>query len=118
MNISCYVVDDEPYCVGETIDCTERTRGLELVGSATDPRKALHEIELLKPVIVFTDFNMPYLSGIDLAGKINHFTQVVFITGERQYNYPEIDWKNYMYLTKPLNYKKFMDAVSMIRSRR
>ena len=118
MNLTCYVVDDEPHCVAETIEYIERTAGIELIGSATDPRKALHEIELLKPGIVFTDFNMPYLSGIDLAGRIDHFTQVVFISGERQYNYPEIDWKNYIYLTKPLNYKKFMDAVLMIRSRR
>ncbi|WP_416348652.1 response regulator [Pedobacter sp. MR22-3] len=58
------------------------------MGAATDPRKAIVEIKELKPNIIFTDINMPDISGIDLASRVDHIGLVVFISAKMFFSYP------------------------------
>ena len=117
MNYKCYIVDDEMHGINLVSDYIKESDDLEIVGTANDPRLALDQINLLKPDIVFTDINMPYISGIELAKKIKDFAFVVFVSADRSYSHPEIDLEKNIYLTKPLRLQKFLDAVLEIKSR-
>jgi len=118
MNLKCYVVDDMPAAVESMSRYVQRTEGLELAGAATNPIIALAEINRLRPDIVITDINMPEMSGIELAGKIDGFAQIIIVSGEPQFRYRDVDWKSYLYLMKVVSYEKFSQATSLIRSRR
>ncbi|PWS25930.1 hypothetical protein DHW03_19040 [Pedobacter yonginense] len=117
MNYKCYIVDDEMHGINLVSDYIKESHDLEIVGSANDPRLALNQINLLKPDIVFTDINMPYISGVELAKKIMDFAFVVFVSADRPYSHPEIDLEKNIFLTKPIRLQKFLDAVSEIKSR-
>jgi YesN/AraC family two-component response regulator len=72
MELTCYIVDDEYHCIASTTELITTTGSFKIVGTATDPRKAIAEIKDLKPNVIFTDINMPYISGIDLASQVDH----------------------------------------------
>ena len=117
MNYTCYIVDDEIHGINLVSQYISEINDLEVVGTANDPRVALEQILFLKPNIVFTDINMPYMSGIELASKIENFSFVVFISANRPYSHPEIDLEKNIFLTKPMRLQKFLDAVLEIKSR-
>lgn len=62
-----YLVDDEPLVISNMADSIAwPENGFEVVGSSTSPRKALEEIPVLLPDLVFCDLKMPEMSGIEL----------------------------------------------------
>lgn len=110
--MKCIVVDDEPFALELAASYVRKTPFLQLVGSFSNPIKALaflmeHEIEL-----VFLDINMPELSGMQLLHALPRKPMVVFTTaypefGAESYNYDAVD-----YLLKPINYARFLKAVN------
>ncbi|HWV73017.1 MAG TPA: response regulator [Pseudosphingobacterium sp.] len=116
MNLKCYVVDDEQHNVITIIEHIEKTDGLELIGSSTNPVVALEEIKKEKPDVVFTDLNMDVMNGITLAGHIDDFAQIVIVSGNPQHYYKNVDWKNYIYVLKGMSDKEFGQIISDIKS--
>lgn len=110
--MKCIIIDDEPLAL-DLIKCyVEKTPLLHLEGTFTNPFKALsflieHEIEL-----IFLDINMPELSGLQLLNSLSKKPLVIFTTaypefGAESYNYDAVD-----YLLKPINYVRFLKAVT------
>ncbi len=117
MELTCYIVDDEQHCIYLTSDLIATTDFLKIIGTANDSRMAIAEIRALKPDVVFTDINMPYLSGVDLANQVKDVALVVFVTAEMPYFYPEINLEKSLFLTKPVSLSRFLIAASEIKSR-
>jgi len=117
MALTCFIVDDEMHGIHLIQDYLIENRSLKILGTSTDPRKALELIKQLEPDIVFTDINMPFMSGIELASFIDNLSVVVFISADRAYSHPEIDLKKNIYLTKPLRKQRLMDAIQEIQTR-
>jgi DNA-binding LytR/AlgR family response regulator len=110
--ISCYVVDDEAGAIALLKDYIERTPGLELIGSSTDPIIALDELTSANaPHITFVDVDMPILSGMDLAGLVNLYTTVVFTTAFPQYALEAFEKEAFDYLLKPITYERFAKCI-------
>lgn len=66
--------------------------GMEVVADATCGIEALDIIEEMKPDIVLTDIEMPYMDGITLSKHImTHYIDisVVIITAHEQFNYAQ-----------------------------
>ncbi|MBD0380928.1 response regulator [Paenibacillus sedimenti] len=64
--------------------------GIEFIGEAANGNEALDLIDPLKPNIVFTDINMPYMDGLELARLVREkdpFIKVVILTA-----YPEFEY--------------------------
>ncbi|WP_239618903.1 response regulator [Cohnella mopanensis] len=64
--------------------------GFEFIGEAANGNEALDLIEAARPDIVFTDINMPYMDGLELAKLIKDrdpFIKVVILTA-----YPEFEY--------------------------
>lgn len=110
--ISCYVVDDEAGAIALLKEYLERTPGLELIGSSTDPIIALDELTGANaPDITFVDVDMRLLSGMDLAGMINLYTTVVFTTAFPQYALEAFEKEAFDYLLKPITYERFAKCI-------
>jgi hypothetical protein len=45
MELTCYIVDDENHCIASTTDLIKKTQSFKIIGTATDPRKAIVEIK-------------------------------------------------------------------------
>lgn len=112
MNISCYVVDDEPGAIALLTEYIERTPGLELLGSSLDPVVALDELTSANaPDITFIDVDMRQLSGLELAGMVNLYTTVVFTTAFPEYALQAFEKEAFDYMLKPITYDRFAKCI-------
>ena len=85
--ITCLVADDHPVMV-QAVRELLTSRGVDVVGEATDGRDALAKIDAARPRVALVDLKMPGLSGIEIArhlARSSAATAVVLYTayGER-----------------------------------
>lgn len=68
---SAYLVDDDELILEELIGIVPwMDNGFNVIGSNTDPEKALEEIAEFKPNVVFSDLKMPTMDGNELIARI------------------------------------------------
>ena len=107
--IKVYYVDDEPDLCGLFDELFANSE--VLVCTFSDPKEALEKILSTPPDILFTDYRMPGMSGIELAQKIPADIKKYLVTGE---NNITMDIIFEAILNKPLNVqvvrKIIMDA--------
>lgn len=98
MALKIYYVDDEP----ELCELFEDLFSDEdvFIKSFPDPLKALEEINQNQPDILFMDYRMPGLSGVELAQKTNVEIKKFLISGE---NNLRTDYPFERILSKPLD---------------
>lgn len=97
-----YLVDDEPLAL-RRLERMLRERGqLEIAGACSDPVRALQEIELLAPDLLFLDIQMPELTGFDLLQGLSCQPLVVFTTAYDQYALRAFEVNSIDYLLKPI----------------
>jgi len=83
MSIRVYNADDHPILCKGISELIQQTTDMELVGSATDGRTALNQIQALKPDVALLDIEMPEMTGMEVAKaliKEGSSTQVVLLT--------------------------------------
>ena len=113
--LRCFVVDDEPLAVKMLENFIARTPFLELVASFTDPVLALSEMRTQAPDLVFLDFQMPDLSGMELSRMVPPGTRIIFTTAFKQYAFESYEVSALDFLLKPIRYQKFLEAAEKAR---
>lgn len=112
MNFICYVIDDEADSVALMTEYIEKTPGLQLLGSATNPLDALDVLTGKgAPDITFVDVDMRQLSGMELAGMVNLYTTIVFTTAFPEYALQAFEKEAFDFLLKPINYERFLKCI-------
>ena len=82
--------------------------GYEFVGEAGNGAEALELVEKLRPDVLLTDIQMPFISGIELARQVREIhpsTQIVFLSGHDDFTYAQkaIQYNIISYLLKPIS---------------
>ncbi len=98
MALKIYYVDDEPELCELFEDLFSDND--VLIKSFPDPLKALEEINQNPPDVLFMDYRMPGLSGVDLAKKTSGEIKKFLISGE---NNLRPDYPFERILSKPLD---------------
>lgn len=89
-----------------------------VAGVFTDPREAKAAIELHKPDIVFTDIEMPTMSGFQLLEQTQHCEYAaIFITAYNQYAIRAFRFNALDYLLKPIDTGDLLNAVAKARKK-
>lgn len=110
--ISCYVIDDEEHAVEILSDLINRTPGLELLGSSTDPMVGLDIVTSgVAPDLVFVDINMPGMNGIEFAGLANSYSTIIFTTAYPQFAVEAFEKEAFDYLPKPITQERFLKSI-------
>jgi two-component system LytT family response regulator len=118
MNLTCYVIDDEPHAVNILNSYIQKTPGLLLIGTALSPLIGLQEISAGQaPDLTFLDVDMPELSGLDLAAMINQQTTVIFTTSYREHAPEAFENDAADYLLKPISYERFLRSIQKVKTR-
>ena len=66
-----YLVDDDRFILEELTEIIPwMENGFEVIGSNTDPEKAIEEITELDADAVFCDMKMPKMNGNELIAKL------------------------------------------------
>jgi YesN/AraC family two-component response regulator len=82
--------------------------GYKAIGSSTMPLKAIEEIKILSPDVVFTDLQMPDCSGVDLVDKLRGKVsgcEYIIISGYREFDESVRFFRlgGLDYITKPID---------------
>jgi DNA-binding LytR/AlgR family response regulator len=111
MNYTCYIVDDEPLAIKVIEQHLAKFPHLEVVGSSTDPVKALAYIKELQPDLLFIDIQMPELTGLEFIESIQNQPSVVITTAYREFAVEAFDLNALDYLVKPISFKRFVKTI-------
>jgi DNA-binding LytR/AlgR family response regulator len=90
---------------------------LEIVATAANGADALRLIDDHAPDIVFLDIRMPGLTGLEVAGRIDAKTHVVFVTAYDQYAVDAFDREAVDYLLKPVTDDRLQRAITRLREK-
>ncbi len=105
--IKCIVIDDDSVSRSVISHYVEAHSELELLGEFEDASSALKFKKLPSTEIVFTDIEMPGLTGMDLAENIGGETHLVFTTAYENYALKAFDYNVLDYLVKPVHKDRF-----------
>ena len=107
--LKVFIVDDE-YLIRNLLKMRIDWKELdmEIVGEASDARKALDLIDDLIPDIIFTDICMPFMDGIEFSKNVKEkypHVKIVVITGHDEFDYAKKSIKLGIsdFILKPIN---------------
>lgn len=112
MTLTCIAIDDEPLALQlmkQYAAKTPQLRLLHLFDEVTSAQKFLKET----PVdLLFTDINMPDVSGTELVRTLPHKPLVIFTTAYKNFAYEGFELEAVDYLLKPFSFTRFEKAVT------
>lgn len=109
------IVDDMARAVHMLEMILSEEEGIKIAGSFTDSREALQFLTNTPVDAVFLDVEMPYMTGIDIAGELARLPSpphVVFVTGYEQYSIDAWKVDAVDYIMKPFNRQAILHALS------
>ncbi|NJR71782.1 MAG: response regulator transcription factor [Gammaproteobacteria bacterium] len=90
---------------------------LNIVATAANGAEALRLIDDHAPDVVFLDIKMPGLTGLEVAGRIDPKTHVVFVTAYDQYAVDAFDKQAVDYLLKPVTDDRLQRAIARLKDK-
>ena len=109
--ISCLIVDDEPMALTLLENYVQKTPFLELKAkceNAFEVLDYLHKNESFD--VIFSDIQMPDLSGMELSKSVPKETKIIFTTAFDHYAIEGYKVNALDYLLKPFSYQEFLNA--------
>lgn len=120
--ITAVAIDDEPLALQLIVDYIQKTPDLLLLGQFENPLEAAQYISNNQVDLVFTDIQMPGLTGIEFTRSMIDGPVVIFTTAFEKYAIDGFKLDIADYLLKPFTYEEFLTSVHkaerMIRSMR
>ena len=110
MRLKCIIVDDEPLAISLLEGYVKQISFLDLVATFNDAMSALEIIKAQQVDVVFSDINMPQISGLEFSKMLPATTKVVFTTAYDQYAIESFKINALDYLLKPISYSEFLIA--------
>ncbi len=108
------IVDDEPYTVASLQAMLVMDKRLEVVGTSTNPQKAVESIIEKTPDLIFLDIQMPGMNGFDLIRALHDAgvkPYVIFVTAYDHYAVEAIRYSVFDYLLKPVEHKNLQSSI-------
>ena len=116
MSTRALIADDEPHLAEHL-----RTRlaqlwpELDVLPLAANGVEALRRINDEEPDVAFLDIRMPGLTGLELAGRIDTNTHVVFVTAYDQYAVEAFDRDAVDYVLKPVSDERLAKCIERLK---
>ncbi|SDF40679.1 response regulator [Marvinbryantia formatexigens] len=122
-NYTVLLVDDEEevtQIIMKKIDW--EGMGFSVIGSASNGVKALELVEEYQPDVVMTDIRMPYMDGMELAGRIKAefpTTKILLFTGFDEFEYAKeaVRLEVEEYILKPVNAPELTRVFSRVKAK-
>lgn len=114
------VVDDEKIvCQGISQSINWHDYNIEIVGTATDGKKALDLVKITMPDIVLTDIRMPEYDGIWLCEHLNNYypnIKKIVLSAYKDFEYAKsaISSNVHDYLLKPIDVDALINSIMSV----
>jgi two-component system, LytTR family, response regulator len=108
--ITCFVLDDEPHAIEVLTHYISQTPYLSLIGTSLDPVEAFPRLNEEAPDLLFTDINMPGISGIELVKTLRSHTKIILCSAHSEFAAEGFELEVVDYLLKPIRFPRFVQA--------
>lgn len=112
MKLRTIIIDDEPIALEKLRMYAGKVPFIELVGEFDSSLEALSYMTGNPVDLVFTDINMPDLSGMELVETLNGRAKVVFTTAYAEHAVDSYRLSATDYLLKPYSFADFLRAAT------
>jgi two-component system LytT family response regulator len=109
-----YLVDDEPLALERLGRLLQQTGRVEIVGSTTEPEKAVAALAADPVDVCFLDIQMPKLNGFEVLGRLRRQPIVIFTTAYDQYALQAFGVNSVDYLLKPIEPESLDHALDKV----
>lgn len=114
--MKCIIIDDEPLAIDVIESYCKALSAVEVISTFTNAIEALDFINNNAIDLVFSDIEMPNITGIELIksleGKVPYF---IFTTAYPEYALEGFDLNAIDYLVKPIPFPRFLKAVNRVK---
>ena len=111
--IKCLLIDDEPLALDVLEGYVNAIPFLKLVARCTSAIAAMEVMEDQDIDLIFSDIQMPNLSGMEFSKMIvNKGAKIIFTTAFEEYALEGYKVNAIDYLLKPINYPEFFSAAN------
>lgn len=108
------LVDDEPLALRRLARQLADTGRVQVLASFSDPEEALARLPGLAPDVLFTDVQMPAMSGLELVQRLASPPPVVFTTAFDRYALQAFEVSSVDYLLKPVEARGLARALDKL----
>lgn len=109
--IKCIIIDDEPLAVDLLKHYAENNVDLQLEFSTTEVFDAIDFLKSNKVDLIFTDIQMPDLTGIQLMKVLDQSQKFILTTAYPDYALESFNYNVIDYLLKPISKEKFDQSI-------
>lgn len=109
--ITCIAVDDEPLALKLIRDYASKMPQLQLLHTFSNALEAVGYLRERPVDLLFTDINMPDITGMDLVKSLETRPMIIFTTAHRKFAADGFDLDAVDYLVKPFAFDRFKKAV-------
>lgn len=117
MKLTCCVVEDEPLARGLLEAYIAKVPHLQLAGSFGNPMQALDFLRQHPVDVLFSDIQMPEITGLTLLRLLPGKPLVVLTTAYQEYALEGYELEVADYLLKPVSLERFLRAVEKVTAR-
>ncbi|MGD1894173.1 MAG: LytR/AlgR family response regulator transcription factor [Cyclobacteriaceae bacterium] len=103
-------MDDDPQAIKVLANHVEKTPFLTLINTFTESVNALAFLQDTSTDLIFSDVEMPDLTGIELLEILNNRCQVILSTGHAEYALESYEHDIVDFLLKPVSFDRFLKA--------
>lgn len=114
MKLRTLIIDDEPIALEKLRSYVNKVPFLELVGACHNGIDAIATMSSRQVDVVFTDINMPDMSGMEFVASLTSQPLVVFITAYADYAVESYKLSAVDYLLKPYGFTDFQRAANKV----
>lgn len=114
MKLNTLIIDDEPIALEKLRNYVDKVSFLHLVGTCRNGLEAAALMASEDVDVIFTDINMPDMSGLDFVASLVGNPLVVFITAYSNYAVDSYKLSAVDYLLKPYGFADFQKAANKV----
>jgi two-component system, LytTR family, response regulator len=117
MTIRTVIIDDESLARRAIALLLASQPDFLVVGECKNGEEALATLRVIKPDLIFLDFQMPGLNGLELLSSIQpiEMPAIIFLTAHREHALSAFSYHALDYLLKPIDEERFVAAITHAR---
>lgn len=118
IKIRTIIIDDEQDCINLLkFELLQHCPQVEVVATFHSSTKALNEIDIYNPQLIFLDIEMPVMNGFELLEKLMPVNfNIIFVTAYNQFAIKAFRFSALDYLVKPFDLTELIESVNKATS--